>query len=63
MNLEFRKLAMGRLLSSVRQTLEAKMADPREEREKTRLHVYSCHDTSVAGILCVLKGWVVEQGF
>ncbi|GAA6006019.1 uncharacterized protein JCM10292_005648 [Rhodotorula paludigena] len=57
MNLEFRKLAMGRLLSSVRQTLEAKIADPREEREKTRLHVYSCHDTSVAGILNALDAF------
>lgn len=52
-NLEFRRLAMGRLLGSLRETLDAKRRDPLEQHEKTRLHIYSCHDTSLAGILCV----------
>ncbi|BGP54618.1 hypothetical protein JCM8202_004988 [Rhodotorula sphaerocarpa] len=53
-NPEFRKLAMGRLLGSLRQSLYAKMRDPTEAVEKTRLAVYACHDTSVAGILNAL---------
>ncbi|BGP02495.1 hypothetical protein RTG_02538 [Rhodotorula toruloides ATCC 204091] len=56
-NIEFRKLAMGRLLSSLRQTLEAKANDPLEKVEKTRLAVYSCHDTSIAGILNALDAF------
>ncbi|GEM10048.1 acid phosphatase [Rhodotorula toruloides] len=56
-NPEFRKLAMGRLLSSLRQTLEAKANDPLEKVERTRLAVYSCHDTSIAGILNALDAF------
>ncbi|GAA5911331.1 hypothetical protein JCM8208_005222 [Rhodotorula glutinis] len=56
-NLEFRKLAMGRLLGGLRETIEAKMADPLEKHEKSRLHVYSCHDTSLAGILNALDAF------
>ncbi|GAA5820797.1 hypothetical protein JCM11251_003164 [Rhodosporidiobolus azoricus] len=52
--LEFRRLAMGRLLSSLRQTMQAKIEDPREAKVNERLAVYSCHDTSVGGILNVL---------
>lgn len=48
---------MGRLLSSLRQTLEAKANDPLEKVEKTRLAVYSCHDTSIAGILNALDAF------
>lgn len=42
---------MGRLLGALRQTLDAKMRRP--ATEPTKLAVYACHDTSVAGILCV----------
>lgn len=42
---------MGRLLGSLRQTLDAKIRHP--TAEPTKLAVYACHDTSVAGILCV----------
>lgn len=51
-NPEFRKLAMGRLLGALRQTLDAKMRRP--ATEPTKLAVYACHDTSVAGILNAL---------
>ncbi|GAA5908180.1 hypothetical protein JCM6882_005965 [Rhodosporidiobolus microsporus] len=51
---EFRRLAMGRLLSSLRQSMQAKIEDPREEKVKERLAVYSCHDTSLGGILNTL---------
>lgn len=53
---------MGRLLGSLRQSLYAKMRDPTEAVEKTRLAVYACHDTSVAGILCVCSGPGHTQG-
>ncbi|GAA6053194.1 hypothetical protein JCM3770_000022 [Rhodotorula araucariae] len=56
-NPEYRRLAMGRLLGSLHATLDAKLRDPHEKREKTRLHVYSCHDTSVAGILNALDAF------
>lgn len=48
---------MGRLLSSLQQTLEAKAKDPLEKVEKTRLAVYSCHETSIAGILNALDAF------
>ncbi|GAA5999702.1 hypothetical protein JCM10207_005872 [Rhodosporidiobolus poonsookiae] len=47
----FKRLAMGRLFGSLRSALQAKIDDPSEQTEKTRLAVYSCHDTSIAGIL------------
>ncbi|GAA5967559.1 hypothetical protein JCM11641_005693 [Rhodosporidiobolus odoratus] len=53
-NPTFRKLAMGRFFSSLRQTLQAKIEDPSEKKEKVRLAVYSAHDTSVAGVLNAL---------
>lgn len=52
-NPEFRKLAMGRLLGDLEASLERKMADPLEKKDKLRLAVYSCHDTSLGGILFV----------
>ncbi|GAA5933148.1 hypothetical protein JCM1841_003692 [Sporobolomyces salmonicolor] len=51
---EFKKLAMGRLFRELGATMEAKIGDPEERTEKLRLAVYSCHDTSVAGILNAL---------
>lgn len=50
-NREFKKLAMGRLLGDLRSAMERKAADPSEKKEKTRLAIYSCHDTSLGGIL------------
>lgn len=50
-NIEFKKLAMGRLLGDLRATLARKVADPLETNEKLRLAVMSCHDTSLGGIL------------
>lgn len=47
---------MGRLLGALRQTLDAKIRRPASE--PTKLAVYACHDTSVAGIL-----WVFFPGF
>ncbi|KAK4700058.1 acid phosphatase, partial [Phenoliferia sp. Uapishka_3] len=54
-NPEFRKLAMGRLLGDLTNHLERKAADPKEKTEKLRLAVYSCHDTSLGGILNALN--------
>lgn len=45
---------MGRLLGDLSSLLERKVADPKEKTEKLRLAIYSCHDTSLGGILCVL---------
>lgn len=42
---------MGRLLGALRQTLDAKIRRPASE--PTKLAVYACHDTSLAGILWV----------
>ena len=50
-NPEFKKLAMGRLLGDLSALLERKVADPKEKTEKLRLAIYSCHDTSLGGIL------------
>ncbi|KAM0751178.1 phosphoglycerate mutase-like protein [Meredithblackwellia eburnea MCA 4105] len=50
-NPEFKKLSMGRLLGDLGASLDRKVADPKEEKEKLRLAVYSCHDTSLGGIL------------
>ena len=46
---EFKRLAMGRLLGDLRTTMEKKTLG----NEKLKLAVYACHDTSLAGILCV----------
>lgn len=48
---EFARLSMGRLLGDLREKMELKVKDPAEEKEKLRLAVYSCHDTSLGGIL------------
>lgn len=46
---------MGRLLGDLRAAMEKKAADPHERKEKLRLAIYSCHDTSLSGILSVQK--------
>jgi len=51
---EFGQLSMGRLLGDLRATMEDKVKDPLERTEKLRLAVYSCHDTSLGGILRAL---------
>lgn len=51
---EFAQLAMGRLLGDLRATMQAKVDDPLEKTNKMRLAVYSCHDTSLGGILRAL---------
>lgn len=51
---EFGQLSMGRLLGDLREKMEDKVKDPREAKEKLRLSVYSCHDTSLGGILRAL---------
>ncbi|KAI5480425.1 acid phosphatase [Pseudohyphozyma bogoriensis] len=52
---EFAKLAMGRLLGDLKAALERKVADPFEVKDKLRLAVNSCHDTSLGGILNALN--------
>ncbi|KAK4047226.1 hypothetical protein OIV83_005528 [Microbotryomycetes sp. JL201] len=56
-NFEFRKLAMGRLLGDLKAALVRKAQDPKETREKARLSIYACHDTSVGGILNALDAF------
>ena len=51
---EFGQLSMGRLLGELRAKMEDKVNDPLEQKEKLRLAVYSCHDTSLGGILRAL---------
>ncbi|GAA5947990.1 hypothetical protein JCM3765_007059 [Sporobolomyces pararoseus] len=51
-NLEFKRLAMGRLFSDLHNQLSLKVNHP--EKEKLKLSINSCHDTSVAGIMNAL---------
>ncbi|GAA6062772.1 hypothetical protein JCM10212_006885 [Sporobolomyces blumeae] len=52
---EFRRLAMGRILSDLSSCLAHKIARP--EEDPLKLAVYSCHDTSVGGILNALDAF------
>ncbi|KAK0552889.1 hypothetical protein OC846_002727 [Tilletia horrida] len=49
---EFKRLAMGRLLTELQTQIDAKIAQP--EQNKLKLGIYSTHDTTLAGILCTL---------
>ncbi|SGZ30415.1 BQ5605_C048g12354 [Microbotryum silenes-dioicae] len=53
--LEFTKLSMGRFLGDLKASLVSKIADPEEKKNKLRLGVYACHDTSLGGILNALQ--------
>ncbi|GAA5893741.1 uncharacterized protein JCM6883_003623 [Sporobolomyces salmoneus] len=54
-NPEFKRLAMGRLLSDLHGYLSLKIAQP--EKEKLKLSINSCHDTSLGGILNALDAF------
>ncbi|SCV72301.1 BQ2448_4995 [Microbotryum intermedium] len=54
-SLEFTKLSMGRLLGDLKASLLSKIADPEETKDKLRLGIYACHDTSLGGMLNALE--------
>ena len=52
-NLQFSRLAMGRLLGDLSARLQERVMNP--TTDKLRLALYACHDTSVGGILNALQ--------
>jgi hypothetical protein len=52
---------MGRLLGDLRHTIDSKVKD--SDSAKLKLAIYSCHDTSLAGILFVQSLFFLSISF